>query len=242
MFPEEERADVIRRAEDRGVGRILVPATGPSDLDAVVALAEEFADRVVVALGFHPHDAQAFDTSWKRRLESALDRAPVVAIGEIGLDYHYLNSPAEDQRRALAWQLALALDRDLPVVLHHREAWNDFLVCLDEHPGVRGVAHSFTEGAEGAIAVTSRGLFVGISGMATFPRGDNVREAARATPRGMLLVETDSPYLAPVPHRGSRNEPCRVPLVAAAVARVRDVGIEALEQETDDAFAALFTR
>jgi TatD DNase family protein len=126
------------------------------------------------------------------------------------------------------------------VVLHHREAWEDFLAALDAVPGVRGVAHSFTEGEGGVIEVTGRGLFVGISGMVTFPRGDNVREAAKAVPTGRLLVETDSPYLAPVPHRGKRNEPAYVRLVAETVARVRELAVEALEAETDAAFRELF--
>ncbi len=140
----------------------------------------------------------------------------------------------------LAWHLGLARERGLPVVLHHREAWQDFLAALDAEPGVRGVAHSFTEGAEGVAEVERRGLFVGISGMVTFPKGENIREAARAVTAGRLLVETDSPYLAPVPHRGKRNEPALVRFVLAEVARVREVGTAALERETDAAFGELF--
>ena len=164
----------------------------------------------------------------------------MVAIGEIGLDYHYDLSPREDQRRVLAWQLALAHEAGLPVVLHHREAWDDFLAALDACPGRRGVAHSFTEGGPGVAAMVSRGLHVGISGMVTFPKAENVREAARAVPRGRLLLETDSPYLAPVPHRGAVNEPAWVRLVAEKVAAVCSLGLEELEAETDAAFSRLF--
>jgi len=164
----------------------------------------------------------------------------VVAVGEIGLDYHYEHSPREDQRRAFRWQLGLARERGLPVVLHHREAWPEFLADLDTVLGARGVAHSFTEGAEGVRSIVERGLHVGISGMVTFPRGENVREAAAAVPRGRLLVETDSPYLAPVPLRGRRNEPSLVPLVAAAVAAARGETPEAVEDHTDAAFYDLF--
>ena len=173
-------------------------------------------------------------------MEKLLGSPGVVAVGEIGLDYHYDLSPREDQRTVFTWQLGLARERGLPVVLHHREAWQDFLAALDTVPGVRGVAHSFTEGGAGVAEVTSRGLFVGISGMVTFPRADNVREAARGVPVDRLLVETDSPYLAPVPHRGKRNEPAYVKLVAEAVARVRNVELEALEAETDATFRELF--
>jgi TatD DNase family protein len=126
------------------------------------------------------------------------------------------------------------------VVLHQREAWEDFLAALDLVRGLSGVAHSFTAGAEGARAMVDRGLHVGISGMVTFPRGDNVRAAAAAVPPERLLVETDSPYLAPVPHRGTRNEPANVTLVAETVARVRKVSLADLERSTDEAFARLF--
>jgi len=240
MFEDDEVDDVVSRARDAGVSRILVPATGADDFDATIRLVDRFEGFVVAALGFHPHEASSFDSGWKRRLERDLGRSGVVAVGEIGLDYHYDNSPREDQRRVLRWQLDLARDRGVPAVLHHREAWEDFLAILDQTPGVAGVAHSFTEGAAGVDAMHDRGLFIGISGMVTFPRGDNIREAAAAVAPERLLVETDSPFLAPVPHRGKRNEPGFVPLVARAVAEARQVELEQVERETDEAFAALF--
>ncbi|HVN77054.1 MAG TPA: TatD family hydrolase, partial [Thermoanaerobaculaceae bacterium] len=231
---------VLDRAGEAGVTTILAPATGRDDLDAVVEIAGLGEGRILGAVGFHPHEASRCDASWKRRVERAAESPGIVAIGEIGLDYHYDLSPREEQRRALAWHLGLARERGLPVVLHHREAWQDFLAALDAVPGVRGVAHSFTEGADGAAEMTSRGLFVGISGMVTFPKGENIREAAKAVPAGRLLLETDSPYLAPVPHRGKRNEPTFVRLVLAEVARVRESDVGELERETDAAFEELF--
>jgi len=240
MFDEAERDDVLARAVAAGVRTVLVPATGPGDLDEVAGMGERWPGRVVTALGFHPHEASLFDHEARRRLAQAVRREGVVAIGEIGLDYHYDHSPREDQARAFAWQLGLARESGLPVVLHHREAWDDFLRLLDGCGGVRGVAHSFTEGGDGARQVVARGLHVGISGMVTFPKGDNVRAAAQAVPADRLLVETDSPYLAPVPHRGRRNEPAYVTLVAAALARARGVAPEQIERETDEAFADLF--
>jgi TatD DNase family protein len=242
MFPEPERNAALERAAEGGVRAVLVPATGRDDLDLVAELAGLEEGRVFAAVGFHPHEAVQCDATWKRRVERLLESPGVVAVGEIGLDYHYDHSPREDQRRVLAWHLELAAERGLPVVLHHREAWQDFLAALDAVPGVRGVAHSFTEGESGVAEVTGRGLFVGISGMVTFPRGENVRAAAKAVPSGRLLVETDSPYLAPVPHRGKRNEPAYVRLVAEAVARVREVEAGDLEAETDAAFSELFFR
>ena len=188
----------------------------------------------------HPHEARHLDYALKARLERLLGGSDVVAVGEIGLDYHYDLSPREEQRAAFRWQLALARERGLPVVLHHREAWDDFLSILDEHPGLPGVAHSFTEGTGGATAMMGRGLLIGISGMATFPRGDNIRDAARTALPARLLVETDAPYLAPVPHRGKRNEPAFVRLVAETVAQVRGVALADFERETDTAFRSLF--
>lgn len=240
MFPRTEWAEVLERAAAAGITRVLVPATGPGDFDDVLAVSEAEVERVVIALGVHPHEARHLDDACKRRLELALGRPGVVAVGEIGLDYHYDLSPREDQRRVLAWQLGLASERGLPVVLHHREAWDDFLAALDQVPGLRGVAHSFTEGAAGAAEIVARGLLVGISGMVTFPKGDNIREAARAVPADRLLVETDSPYLAPVPHRGKRNEPAFVRVVAERVAAERGVPLAELENSSDAAFRALF--
>jgi len=240
MLEPPERSAALGRAADCGVTRILVPATGPDDLDAVLELGAELPGTVVTALGFHPHEARHLGADAKRRLEKLLGGPGVVAVGEIGLDFHYDHSTPDEQRRAFAWQLGLARELDLPVVLHHREAWQDFLAALDAAPGLRGVAHSFTEGADGAAAVVGRGLHVGISGMVTFPRSDNVRAAARAVPSDRLLVETDSPYLAPVPHRGRRNEPAMVRIVAERVALERGVTVEELEAVTDANFSSLF--
>lgn len=240
MIAEEERAGVMERAAEAGVATILVPATGPGDLEQTVRLHGEWPDRTVTALGFHPHEASALDSKWKRRLADLVGGNGVVAVGEIGLDYHYEYSPREDQRRALAWQLGLARERGLPVVLHQREAWPDFLAALDAHRGLRGVAHSFTAGATGAAEVVERGLCIGISGMVTFPGADAIRDALHVVPAGRLLVETDSPYLAPVPHRGKANEPAFVRLVAEAVATVVGRAVSEIEAETDLAFRDLF--
>ena len=240
MFEPAERSDALARALEAGVTKVLVPSTGRDDLDLAVELAGSGEGRLLGAVGFHPHEAATLDNAWKRRLERALESPGIVAVGEIGLDYHYDLSPRDEQRKVLAWQLALASEHGLPVVLHHREAWSDFLAALDAAPGIRGVAHSFTEGASGVAEMARRGLFVGISGMVTFAKADNVRDAAKAVAAGRLLVETDSPYLAPVPHRGTRNEPAYVRLVAETVARLRDTDVAAVERETDAAFAELF--
>lgn len=241
MFSPAEQVAALQRARAVGVHTVLAPATGSEDLDLVARLPQEH-DGVVVALGFHPHQASELDGANKRRLERALSLTGVVAVGEIGLDFHYLHSPIEDQMAAFVWQLELAAERGLPVVLHHREAWQPFVKTLSRFAPVKGVAHSFTEGAEGAEEVLRLGLSVGISGMVTFSRAENVRGAARAVPAGRLLVETDAPFLAPVPHRGKKNEPAWVTLVAAEVAALRGESLQELERTTDAAFTALFGR
>lgn len=240
MFPEEERRNLLTEAQEQGVHRLLVPATGKEDLETVAHLGEELGEGVFAALGFHPHAASELDSGWKARVEKLLISPGVVAVGEIGLDYHYMNSPKEDQLKAFRWQLRLAQEAGLPVVLHHREAWDDFVAVLKEHQGVRGVAHSFTEGAEGVETVVGLGLYVGISGMVTFPKGENVRAAARACADDRLLLETDAPFLAPVPHRGKPNRPAWVRLVGERVAQERGLPLEQLEKQTDQNFLRLF--
>lgn len=240
LFEPAERRRLLAEAREAGVARVLVPATGREDLETVAHLPEELGEGVFAALGFHPHVASELDSGWKARLEKLIELPGVVAVGEIGLDYHYMNSPKEDQLKALAWQLDLARDAGLPVVLHHREAWEDFLKVLEGRKPLRGVAHSFTEGAAGAQAVLALGLYVGISGMVTFPKAENVREAARAAQEEMLLVETDAPYLAPVPHRGKSNRPAWVTLVAERVAQERQVSLAELAAQTDANFTRLF--
>ena len=238
--------EVLDRAEAANVGGVLTPATGRDDLDAAVELAGAFPNRVVAAAGVHPHEADTLDAELKTRVEKACTASAVVAVGEIGLDYHYLNSPREDQISSFAWHLDLAIERDLPVVIHNRESWSDLERILAEREGrVRGVCHSFAEGPKEALRVLEMGLFVGISGMVTFKAADNIREMVAVLSPDRVLVETDSPFLAPVPHRGRRNEPAYVPLVgerladewkkpAAEVARLSAAGFRRLFAVGDD--------
>ena len=219
MFEPDEIPEILERAEKRGVGGVLTPATGRDDLDLTVALAGEYPGKVVAAAGVHPHEADSLDAVLKRDVERACSSTGVVAVGEIGLDYHYLNSPREDQLAAFAWQLDLAAELDLPVVVHNRESWSDLEGLLSQRQGrVRGVCHSFAEGPDEALRVLKMGLFLGISGMVTFKRADNIREMVAVLDPEKVLVETDSPFLAPAPHRGHRNEPSFVPLVGKKLA------------------------
>lgn len=219
MFGRDEVPEILDRAVGRGVGGVLVPATSRDDLDDAVYLSEEHPGQVVAAAGLHPHEAASLDAGLKRRIERALERDGVVAVGEIGLDYHYMNSPREDQLATFEWQLDLALETGYPVILHNRESWDDLEVLLAERKGdLRGVCHSFSEGPEEARRVMELGLRVGISGMVTFKAAHNIREMVAVLDPERVLVETDSPFLAPTPHRGQRNEPSYVPLVGRRLA------------------------
>ena len=219
MFDRDEVAEALDRASRQRVMGVLVPATGREDIDAACGLAKDYPDRVVAAVGLHPHEAASLDAGLKRKIETSLEQPGVVAVGEIGLDYHYMNSPREDQLSALEWQLDLAINSRMPVVLHNRESWTDLESRLAARVGsLEGVCHSFAEGQAEALRVLELGLWIGISGMVTFKAADNIRTMVAAVQPDRVLVETDSPFLAPVPHRGQRNEPSFVPLVGERLA------------------------
>jgi len=241
LFDKEDVPSVLQRAKTAGVCGIIVPATGPDDFDRSVRLAKQFPDMLRTALGFHPHEAKSFDSASARRLEEGLEEEGVLAIGEIGLDYHYMNSPREDQLKALEWQLDLAIERDLPVILHNRESWDDMEALLRPRAGkLRGVCHSFTENPERVAIVESFGLFVGISGMVTFKQAENIRQMAAAVSLKRMLVETDSPFLAPVPHRGRQNEPAYVPLVGEYLADLHGINRDEMASITNENVRRLF--
>jgi len=241
MFDPSEIADVLDRALSCGVGGVLVPATNGDDLGRTLDLAREWPGRVVAAAGIHPHDAASLDDGMKRRIREALDIPGVVAVGEIGLDYHYMNSPREDQLRALDWQLDLAEEATQPVVLHNRESWPDLESRLAPRAGrLKGVCHSFTEGPDEARRVVEFGLLVGVSGMVTFKQAHNIREMTAALGPSQVMVETDSPFLAPVPHRGSRNEPAHVVQIGHRLAEEWDCPAEEVARSSTKNFRQLF--
>ncbi len=241
MFEADEVAIVLERARDRRVAGVLTPATGREDLEATLALAGQYPERVVAAVGVHPHEADSLDASLKRLICDGCRQRGVVAVGEIGLDYHYMNSAREDQLAAFAWQLDLAIEIGLPVVIHNRESWTDLEALLRQRQGrLRGVCHSFTEGPGEARRVVEMGLLVGISGMVTFKGADNIRAMAAALQPANVMVETDSPFLAPVPHRGRRNEPAFVPLVGEKLAEVWKKPADEIASASSAGFCGLF--
>ena len=192
--------------------------------------------------GVHPHHAGAFAGRIAHAptvLAESIARTGAQAVGEIGLDYHYDFSPRDVQQEVFAAQVAFARDRSLPVVIHTRDATEDtFQILRDAGPGVRGVFHCFTGDRPMAEAALALGFYISLAGIVTFPKAEELRAVARAVPADRLLVETDSPYLAPVPFRGKRNEPAFVTKVVEFLATVRGVAPEELARQTARNFEA----
>jgi len=221
--------DVISDARSAGVDVLINVGTDVEDSRQAISVAAAH-DGVWATAGVHPHEA----SSGLDGLEAlVLGHNSVVAVGETGLDYHYDHSPRPVQRRAFAAQVELANRTGLPLVVHSRSAWEDTLLVLDRE-GVpsRTVMHCFTGGPDEAEECLRRGAVLSFSGIVTFPKADDVRDAARVCPLERLLVETDSPYLAPVPHRGHKNRPALVPVVGAAVAATKGLDISEVEAAT----------
>jgi TatD DNase family protein len=213
-------------ADARAAGVVAFVDVGTDAARSAQAIATAAAhDGVWATVGVHPHDArEGIDD-----ILPLLDHPKVVAVGEAGLDYHYDHSPRPVQRDVFAAQIALAHARDLPLVIHTREAWDDTFVILDrEGVPARTVFHCFTGGPDEAEACVARGAHVSFSGIVTFASAGDVRAAAAVVPLERLLVETDSPYLAPVPHRGKPNRPALVPLVGASVAAAKGCDVTAV--------------
>ena len=227
----EDRDAVIQRASAAGIDYIMTIGTGngPPDLEAAVRLAERY-DCVYATVGVHPHDAAKADDETIERLRSLLGHAKVLALGEIGLDYHYNKSPQHKQQEMFAAQLRLASEARVPIVIHTREAWPDTFDLLERHwdPSAGGIMHCFSGGPVEAERCLALGFHLSFAGVVTYPKAAELRDAARVTPLDRLLVETDAPYLAPVPHRGKRNDPAFLLDTARKLAEVRGESIDRL--------------
>ncbi len=239
---EGDVAAVLERARAAGVSRFLIPGTTLADSAAAVELAQRH-DGVFAAVGIHPHEAKDFEPARDgAALESLARRGRVSAIGEIGLDFHYDLSPRGKQIEVLEWMLDLAARLELPAILHNRESGAEILAMLKRFPRRErpGVFHSFTERAEYGRSALDLGYLVSFSGMITFRAADNIREAAAGLPLDAMLVETDSPFLAPVPHRGKPCEPAFVVETAKKLAQVKGADLETVAGLTTANFATLF--
>jgi len=237
---DSDREAVIERARAAGVESMLAIGTGNGTHHLDVAL--RMADRypfIYATIGVHPHDAsKATPETWARLREFAT-HPKVLAVGEIGLDYHYDFSPRDVQRAVFEQQLTLAAEFGKPIVIHTREAWDDTLAILRAHWHGGGIMHCFTGDEAQARQSLDLGFHLSFGGVLTFPKAENVRQAARLAPEDRLLIETDCPYLAPVPHRGKRNEPAFVVETARRLAEVRGVSPAAIAETTSRNFEQL---
>lgn len=205
-----EEEEVLQRAWAAGLGWVVTCGTDLGSSRRAVDLARREPGRVWATVGFHPHEARLWEEGSEAALQELAADPHVVAIGEIGLDFHYDHSPREVQDRVFRRQLRLARRLGLPVVVHSREAEAETLAALKEEGPVRGLLHCFHGDEAFAAAVLDLGLYVSVGGMLTFPSMDDLRRVVATLPRDRVLLETDAPYLAPVPHRGRRNEPAWV--------------------------------
>ncbi|MGQ0520704.1 MAG: TatD family hydrolase [Actinomycetota bacterium] len=228
--------EVIDRARAAGVTRLIDVGTDAAQSATAVAVAQG-TEGVWATVGLHPHDA----SKGVHTIVHLLGEEKVVAVGECGLDYHYDHSPRDVQREAFAAQIGLAQQHDLALVVHTREAWDDtFALLASEGVPSRTVFHCFTGGPAEAELALELGAFLSFSGIVTFKGAADVRAAAALCPLERLLVETDAPFLTPVPHRGSPNQPAFVPLVGAAVAAAKGLEVAVVEAATWDNASAAF--
>lgn len=240
-----DRDEVVARASAAGVAWLLTIGTGdgPPELDCAIQIAERH-ERVLATAGVHPHDAVKADEQAMERLEALLGHPKVVALGEIGLDYFHDFSPRERQREVFAAQLRLAEAAGKPVIIHTRDAWPDTFELLHRHFDRRrgGIMHCFSGGVAEAERCLELGFHLSFAGMVTYPKAAAIQEAAKLTPLDRLLVETDSPYLAPVPYRGKRNEPAFVVNTVRRLAELRVESVAQVAEATTRNFCALFAR
>jgi len=240
---DTDREAVIERALAAGVENMVAVGTGegPPDLEAGVRLADRYPCFYATA-GVHPHDAAKATEETYKHLAALLAHPKVIAVGEIGLDYHYDFSPRETQRAVFIEQMHIARDARKPIVIHTREAWDDTLALIREHwatSGLGGIMHCFSGGPEEARQALELGFYLSFAGILTFPKAIDLQRAAAEVPADRMLIETDAPYLAPVPKRGKRNEPAYVVETARKLAALRGATLEAITTVTTNNFRRL---
>jgi TatD DNase family protein len=226
-------------ARTAGVRGFVVPATKLDDAPQAVSIAQKHDD-VWAAVGFHPHDSKDCDDAAFAEIARLAREERVVAIGEIGLDYHYDHSPRDVQRDVFERHIGLAKELDKPIIVHNRESTDDMVAILSRS-GARGILHSYTESLDVARKLVDLGYYISFSGIVTFKSADSLREVARALPHDRVLIETDTPYLAPVPYRGRDNEPAYVVKVAELLATLWEVPIERVAEQTTSNFENAFS-
>jgi TatD DNase family protein len=247
---DADRAEVLARARETGVQTIVAigSGTGPGSLDCGIKLAEQH-DFIYATIGIHPHEAKLAADSDFQELEQLAKRPKVIAVGEIGLDYFYDHSPHEVQQQVFIKQIELARTAKLPIVIHNRpsqdneNAWDDFFALVGQHwasSGLGGVLHCFTGTWAHAKRALDLGFMISFAGNITFPKAQQIRDAAKEVPLDRMFIETDSPFLAPVPNRGKRNEPAFVKEVARQLGELRGLSTEEMGHQTAQNFYNFF--
>lgn len=252
----EDRSALLDRAWDSGVRGILSIGIGdgPAEMHQALEISREFSGRpntpkIWATAGVHPHEARLFDESAAAKLDTLLQQPEILACGEIGLDYFYDHSPRDVQRAVFTRQMEIAAARRKPIVIHCRpsdnstNAWDDTLEMLRSEwsrTGLGGILHCFTGELRHAQQAIDLGFFISFAGNVTFPKAQPIRDAAAALPLDRILIETDAPFLAPIPNRGKRNEPAWVKEVAMKIAEVRNLAPDEIIHRTTSNFGALF--
>lgn len=238
---DEDRASVLSRMHATGVSQAITVGCDLADSERALGAARELG--LLASAGIHPHEAKDAPEDLAAAFEPFLRDERVVAIGETGLDYYYDHSPREIQQRVLREQIALARETGKPVIFHHRDAFEDFYAILRDEwlSGMKGVIHCFTgDTRQARIYVEEFGLYLGVGGVITFKTAQPIRDAVLATGVEHLILETDCPYLAPVPHRGQRNEPAYVAVTAQKLAELLSLGLDDVHAATTQNAQALF--
>ncbi len=245
-FPQfaDDREAMLVRARDAGVGTLLAIGTGPGPekLDAALPFAEQH-DWIYTSVGIHPHEAKEVTPQHLDELARLAQHHKVIAWGEIGLDYFYDHSPRDVQATVFRSQMELAHTAKLPIIIHCRDAWDDCLALIEQHwrpTGLAGILHCFTGTLDHAKRGLDMGFLISFAGNSTYPKTQNIREVAKEIPLDRMLIETDSPFLAPQPYRGKRNEPAYVVEVAKTLATVRNLAPEEIAAATAGNFRRLF--
>lgn len=242
-FPDYELDpdEVLRAAAEDGVNKVLCVGCTLTDSKLGIEMAARH-DNVWAAIGLHPHEGAEYvnDAKALQEFRSLATKPKVVAVGETGLDYYYNNSPKEDQKKLLRFQLNLAQEFDLPLVFHVREAFDDFFSILDDFEGVRGVVHSFTGTIAEMNEILRRGLYIGLNGIMTFTKDEQQLKMAQTVPLSKLLLETDAPFLTPKPFRGTICQPKHVRVTVEFLADLRRDSLYEIAKTTSGNAQTLF--
>ena len=241
LFYEDLKNDihnVIKRASDLGVSRFVCVSTNLNDAQECIELAEKFKP-IWATAGIHPHDAKSAPINFEDKLKTLLNNKKIVAVGEIGLDYFRGITDQKIQKKYFRKQLKIATEMNLPIVFHNREADKDIISILSDFPSLKGVAHCFSSTIETAEKLIELGFLISFSGNLTF-KNSKLPEVASRIPLSSLLVETDSPYLSPVPFRGKPNEPARTRYVAEKLADIHNCSVEKIANKTSENALKLF--